>query len=90
MAKVNKSGEFCQYYAYDNEGRRRVFAWRVTNKQDAVHCLVRMGQASGWYVRFQDGRQLVNERIFASAANPDYRPPKKDSGEPWYKDFFKL
>ena len=75
----SKTGHYCQYYANDHQGNRRIFSWKVTNRQDAVHCLVRNDQASGWYVVYDDqGKQKLNDRIYATAKNPDYFPPNQE------------
>ena len=80
-----QDGKFCKYYAYDEKGNRRVFQWNVTNKQDAIHCLVRCEVPSGWYVEVTGGREITNERIYSNQKRPDYIPPQDRS---WWDKYF--
>lgn len=84
-----KDGTWCRYYSNDQAtGQRKIFTWRVSNRQDAIHCLVRMEQASGWFVQVINGTIKTNERIYSNMKKPGYQAPASQTTDPlsWVRD----
>lgn len=88
MKTTLKSGNYARWYAYNEHGERKIFSFKVTNRYDAIHCLVRFGVASGWYVEVVAGSVKVNDRIYSNMKDPNYVPP--DQSTDWVKDFLSL
>ena len=72
MAKV--SGRV-QFYAPDNNGKRRIFSLKVHSEAEEINALARMNIQAGFYKHnenIQSSKKIINEHYLQKTTNTDF------------------
>lgn len=72
MSKVNGR---VQFYAPDNNGKRRIFSFKVHSEAEAINALTRMNIQAGYYKpneNLHSSKKIVNDHYLKEVTNNNF------------------